>query len=88
MAFYAQGGVREAQGRKGAVQGSQMDRLGGPIAGLVEANTFIRTLLRGHIRCTLGGPSHPHALHPKTADAFLEPEDQLKIHVMPLARAH
>ena len=40
MAFYAQGGSREVQGRKGAVQGSQMDPLDGPIAGLVEGDTF------------------------------------------------
>ena len=48
MVFYAQGGSREVQGRKGAVQGSQMDPLDGPIAGLVEGDTFFRTpLFRG-----------------------------------------
>ena len=48
MVFYAQGGSREVQGRKGAVQGSQMDPLDGPIAGLVEGDTFIRTPLLGY----------------------------------------
>ena len=43
MGFYAQGESREVQGWKGAVQGSQMDPLDGPIAGLVEGDTFIRT---------------------------------------------
>ena len=43
MVFYAQGGSREVRGRKGAVQGSQMDPLDGPIAGLVEGDTFFRT---------------------------------------------
>ena len=48
MVFYAQGGSREVWGRKGAVQGSQMDPLDGPIAGLVEGDTFVRTpLFRG-----------------------------------------
>ena len=48
MVFYAQGGSREVQGWKGAVQGSQMDPLDGPIAGLVEGDTFIWTpLFRG-----------------------------------------
>ena len=40
MVFYAQGGSRIVWGRKGAVQGSQMDPLDGPIAGLVEGDTF------------------------------------------------
>ena len=40
MVFHAQGGSREVPGRKGAVQGSQMDPLDGPIAGLVEGHTF------------------------------------------------
>ena len=43
MVFYAQGGSREVRGRKGAVQGSQMDPFDGPIAGLVEGDTFFRT---------------------------------------------
>ena len=38
--FYVQGGSREVQGWKGAVQGSEMDPLDGPIAGLVEGVTF------------------------------------------------
>ena len=33
---------RCGQGWKGAVQGSQMDPLDGPIAGLVEGDTFFR----------------------------------------------
>ena len=36
------------QGRKGAFQGSQMDPLAGPIAGLVEGDTFIQTPLLGY----------------------------------------
>ena len=47
MVFYAQGGSREVQGWKGAVQGSQMDPLDGPIASLVEGDTFFRTPLFG-----------------------------------------
>ena len=47
MVFYAQGGSREVQGWKGAVQGSQMDPLDGPIAGLVEGDTFFRTHFSG-----------------------------------------
>ena len=43
----AQGGSREVWGRKGAVQGSQMDPLDGLIAGLVEGNTFFRTPFSG-----------------------------------------
>ena len=42
MVFHAQGGSREVPGRKGAVQGSQMDPLDGPIAGLVEGDTFFQ----------------------------------------------
>ena len=42
MVLYAQGGSREVWGRKGAAQGSQMDPLDGPIAGLVEGDTFIQ----------------------------------------------
>ena len=48
MVFYAQGGSREVQGWKGAVQGSQMDPLDGPIASLVEGDTFFRTPLFGY----------------------------------------
>ena len=48
MVFYVQGGSREVWGRKGAVEGSQMDPLDGPIAGLVEGDTFIRTPLLGY----------------------------------------
>ena len=48
MVFYAQGGSRGVQGRKGAVQGSQIDPLDGPIAGLVEGDTFFRTPLFGY----------------------------------------
>ena len=44
MLLYAQGGSREVRGRKGAVQGSQMDPLDGPIAGLVHF--FLKILLR------------------------------------------
>ena len=47
MVFHAQGGSREVPGRKGAVQGSQMDPLDGPIAGLVEGDTFFQTPLLG-----------------------------------------
>ena len=48
MVFHAQGGSREVLGRKGAVQGSQMDPLDAPIAALVEGDTFIRTPLLGY----------------------------------------
>ena len=41
----AQGGSRGVWGRKGAVQGSQMDPVNAPIAGLVKGGTFIRTSL-------------------------------------------
>ena len=41
------GGSREVWGRKGAVQGSQMDPLDGHIAGLVEGDTFFQTPLLG-----------------------------------------
>ena len=47
MVLYAQGGSREVLGRKGAVQGSQMDPLDGPIAGLVKGDTCIQTPLLG-----------------------------------------
>ena len=47
MVFHAQGGSREVRGRKGAVQGSQMDPLNGPIAGLVEGDTFFGTHFSG-----------------------------------------
>ena len=47
MVFYAQGGSREVQGWKGAVQGSQMDPLDGPIAGLVDGGTFFWTHFSG-----------------------------------------
>ena len=52
MGFYAQGGSREVWGREDAVQGSQMDPLDDPIAGLVEGNTFIRLIcaLEGQVR--------------------------------------
>ena len=39
MLFHAQGGSREARGRKGAVQGSQINPLDGTIAGLVEGGS-------------------------------------------------
>ena len=49
MVSYAQGGSREVQGWKGAVQGSQMDPLDGPIAGLVEGDTFFQTPFSGGV---------------------------------------
>ena len=64
MVFHAQGGSREVPGRKGAVQGSQMDPLDGPIAGLVEGNTFFWTPLFGYgaIDPEKGGPKKSIAL--------------------------
>ena len=50
MVFYAQGGSREVRARKNAVQGSQMDLLDGPIAGLVEGDTFIQAPFSGPIK--------------------------------------
>ena len=49
MVFRAQGGSREVRGRKGAVQGSQMHPLDGPIAGLVEDDTFFGPPLFGYM---------------------------------------
>ena len=64
MVFHAQGGSREVRGRKGAVQGSQMDPLDGPIAGLVEGDTFFGTPLFGYgaIDPKKGGPKKSIAL--------------------------
>ena len=65
MVFYTQGGSREVQGWKGAVQGSQMDPLDGPIAGVVEGDTFLRTPLFGGVDSPIaekGGPKKGIAL--------------------------
>jgi hypothetical protein len=61
VVFYAQGGSREVWGRKGAVQGSQVDPVDGPIAGLVEGDTFIQTPFSG-------GSSHTGFFEKKASD--------------------
>ena len=43
MISHAQGGTKGVWGSKGAVQGPPMDHSDGPIAGLVERNTFVWT---------------------------------------------
>ena len=53
---HAQSGSREVPGRKGAVQGSRMDPLDGPIADLVEGDTFFRTPLFGYGAIDPPGP--------------------------------
>ena len=84
MVFYAQGGSREVQGWKGAVQGSQMDPLDGPIAGLVKGDTFIRNPLLGFAFGAIdppekGGPNKSIALDqtgyltPKKSPQFFVP---------------
>ena len=60
MVFYAQGGCRDVQGLKGAVQGSQMDPLDGPIAGLVEGDTFFQTPLFRGVRSPVAMRSNVH----------------------------
>ena len=50
--FHAQGGSGEVWGRKGAVQGPPIDPSDGPIAGLVERDTFFLTPLLGYGGCS------------------------------------
>ena len=47
-AFHAQGGSGGVWVRKGAVQGPPIDPSNGPIAGLVERDTFFRTPRSGY----------------------------------------
>ena len=70
MVFYAQGGSREVWGRKGAVQGSQMDPLDGPIAGLVEGDTFFRTPLFGYGAIDPPEKGGPKKVSPSTKPAM------------------
>ena len=90
MVFYAQGGSREVQGWKGAVQGSQMDPLDGPIAGLVEGHTFFRTPLFGYgaIDPPKGGSEkkyrpRPNRLWGRPKGPFGTPEPHLSGPVLP-----
>ena len=50
--FHAQGGSGGVWGRKGAVQGPPIDPSNGPIAGLVERDTFFLTPLLGYGGCS------------------------------------
>ena len=50
--FHAQGGSWGVWGRKGAVQGPPIDPSNGPIAGLVERDTFFLTPLLGYGGCS------------------------------------
>ena len=73
MIFHAQGRTGGPWGPKGAVQGLLMDPLDGPIAGLVERDTFVRTPCVGFVGCWTtatgqslgrqGRPAKPSSAH-------------------------